>query len=857
MQMTMTPSSQVPYTDLRGQLAWTRSGRVWAGWRITNPLAYTQQPIKDKERVADTHRALWQSLGGEAVIQGLVTNIAPETTVRRMLARHAPEAWHKYSDAIAEAEATLDQLQDMALGERSFWLWVPLRNLGRDLAGVPARAALRNLKDKAAMPVADLSVEEIAARQQQADELAGLIPHVFAPRPVTPAERMWVWAHACTRGLWSTPPEIVDGQDERVHSGCAITEPIIDVGGRTDLEGSRVGMVNPLSRRFVKVIDPAAEDLGYPASYQSMLAVRDLPIQGMAFPGSEYLGLIDNFGVMADWTVRLQVNARDKVLKETQRAVRQLNDQYQQQESADSGQHALDLSSGMLHAYQEIFTNNPDELEIKHTTILTVAGGSSDECQSAARQLTAAMKGLNIKLDRPLGRDQDGLWWGATPDTPTNKVTRRYTQRTTASDFALSVPFISTRVGDNRGWLAGFNRSVPTMTAAIHLALMDAPLNGGSSSLGCGGELGSGKTYFLKSLAGYTVDDGGQVVTIDNTSEGEWGHFAGSVTDSLVVECQDPATSMDLLRILGLERGTGPMLAFLTALLQVGVNSDKGIVLASVLTPTYLEDHGLESIAAVMRHLIAGECDLEGISRESTIAVGNHMRTHAARPYARVIFDDSLPAVSLQAPFIVFRTNGLKLPDREELANAHRFEQMAPDRLFGRAYYALLAHAVYEISNADRSRFTLFPVDEAAGLTLSPEGEAVVIRFIREGRRGNQAAALGSQNPADDFGSETLKELLVYRVMMRMTSTKLAEANLEWLGLDPQDPSFRADVERLTKATSPKDENGKVPPHRRGEGILRDTTPKIGWWQVRQPGNAERRAALESDPPVAADVVMS
>ena len=857
MQTTMTHSSQVPYTDLHGQLAWTRSGRVWAGWRITNPLAYTQQPIKDKERVADAHRALWQSLGGEAVIQGLVTNIAPETTVRRMLARHAPEAWHKYPDAVAEAEATLDQLQDIVLGERSFWLWVPLRNLGRDVVGTPARAAMRNLKDRAAMPIEDVRAQEIAERQRQADELGALIPQVFAPRPTTPAERMWVWAHACTRGLWSTPPQTTEEPDERVHSGCAVTEPILDVGGRTDEQDSKGGLQNPLSRRFVKVIDPAAQDLGYPASYQSMLAVRDLPIQGMAFPGSEYLGLIDNFGVMADWTVRIQVNARDKVLKETQKAVRQLHDQYQQQESADSGQHALDLSAGMLHSYQEIFTNNPDELEVKHTTILTVAGADGDECQGSARQLTAAMKGLNIKLDRPLGRDQSALWWGATPDTPTNHVTRRYTQRTTASDFALTVPFISTRVGDSRGWLAGFNRSVPTMTSAVHLALMDAPLNGGSSSLGIGGELGSGKTYFLKELAGYTVDDGGQVVTIDNTTEGEWGHFAGAVTDSLVVECQQPTMSMDLLRILGHEQGCGPMLAFLTALLQVGVNSDKGIVLASVLTPTYLEDHELFSVAAVMRHLIAGECDMEGISRESTIAVGNHMRTHAARPYARVIFDDDLPAVSLQAPFIVFRTNGLKLPDREELSNAHRFEQMSPDRLFGRAYYALLAHAVYEISNADRSRFTLFPVDEAAGLTLSPEGEAVVIRFIREGRRGNQAAALGSQNPAADFGSETLKELLVYRVMMRMTSTPLAEANLQWLGLDPHDPSFRADVERLTKSTSPKGEDGKVPPHRRGEGILRDTTPRIAWWQVRQPGNAERRAALESDPPVADDVVMA
>lgn len=1280
-------SARVPYTALTGQLAWTYSGRVWAGWRITNPLAYGERSVRDKEKVADTHRALWQSLSGETIVQGLVTNIDPEVTVRRMLARHAPQSWEKFPGALAEAEATLDQLQDIVLGERTFWLWVPLKNVGWDAVGEPWRASVRELKDQVGAPVAGVSAQDVEARQRQADEIGALLPHVLAARPVTPAERLWVWAHSCSRGLWSSPPEGLSGQSERVHSGCAVPEPILDVGGRTDDKDGAFGVQNPLSRRYLKVTTEEAEDLGQDPSYQTMLAIRDFPMEGMAFPGSEYLGAIDNFGVMVDWTVRLRVNSRDKVLKATQRAVRTLNDQYSQQDAAEQGQHALDLSARMLTDYQEIFTNHPDELDVQHTTILTTSGRSPQECQSAAKQLVAAMKAVNIKLDRPMGRAQEWLWWAATPDTPTNATTRRFYQRTTASDFSLAVPFTTTRVGDTRGWLVAFNRSVPTMTAAVHLAMMDKPLKGGSASCGVGGELGAGKalaldtpiptptgwarmgdlmpgdvvldergrptpitsvspvmtdhecfevefsdgsvivadaehlwttlphrvrsrhyksnyrarahgeggvdlaeraaeligdgwwrsgeqattaelskslrsnqqanhaipvtaplelpeqdlpidpyvlgcwlgdgmstrpeistadpeilsfieaagyvvtpardkygytvafpkeqrekptfpvecsrcgevmvstyarrrycshrcagqarqdgtkslppavcevceapmqgnstgrrhaacwhasslrgrlamldllgnkhvpapylrssiaqrrallaglldtdgtaapqgavefdntnerlakavheiacslgyravirtgraklygrdcgprwrvaftttddvfaltrkrethaarrarsvpirtqmryitairpcpsvpvkcigvaaesrlylagrsmipthnTYLLKELAGFAVDDGAQVVTIDNTTEGEWAHFASmSVEDALIVQCQEPNYSMDLLRVFGPDRGSGPMLGFLTALMQTGLNTSKGVVLASVLTPAYLNEHDLNSTAAVMRHLLAGECDLEG-----ALEVGNHMRTHAARPHARVVFDDDLPVATFNSPFIIFRTNGLRLPDRDVLTNEHLFTSMPPEQVFGRAYYALLAQAVAEIAALDRSRFTFWPVDEAAGLMLSPEGEAGTVRFVREGRRNNQAAALGSQNPSADFGSKTLKELLTIRLMMRIGSEPLAADNLQWVGLDEKDPGFQHQVERLTKQTSPQDEDGNVPAGRRGEGILRDSRGDIAWIQVRQPGNPLRRAALESDPPPAQEVLL-
>lgn len=844
---------RVPYTDLSGQLAWTLEGRVWAGWRITNPLSYGERPVGDKDKVAATHRALWQSLGGEAILQGLITNISPVVTVRRMMARHDPQDWDRVPGARDEAIDTLDQLQDMVLGERTFWLWVPLRNLGSQAYKAPARAAARRVLDAVGAPVEGVSAAEVAARQRQADQIHALIPQILRPRPVTVAERLWVWEHACTRGLWSTPPDGL-GQDptSRIHGGSVVTEPIIDVGGRTDEpDRGRAGLQNPLTRRYVKVTDPTTYDLGGGSSYQSCLAIKDFPVEGMRFPGSEYLGNIDSMGVQVDWTVRVQINAREKVLKETQKAVRQLNDQYVQQESAVStGHHVLDLAGQTLTDYQRIFSAHPDELDVRHSTILVTSGPTAAAAQDDAVLLTEAMKKVNIRLARPMGKEQADLWWASAPDTATNPATKRYYQRTTASDFAMAVPLISTRVGDHRGWLAAWNRSMPTMTSAVHLALMDAPLKGGSASCGVGGELGSGKTYLLKSLAGYAVDDGAQVVTIDNTTEGEWAHFASkSVQGAQVVQSQDPNQSMDLTRVLGLDEGTGPMLGFLTALLQTGLNTERGIVLASVLDPTYMREHDLTSVAQVMQHLLDGKCELP-----RSVDVGKHLRTHAARPYARVVFDDTLPALALDAPFIVFRTNGLKLPTRDEVATPQLFENMPPERVFGRAYYALLAHAVEKIAAMDRSRFTFFPVDESAGLTVSPEAEAAVVRFIREGRRGNQAAALGSQNPDADFGSETLKELLVYRLMMRMTSASLAKKCLTWVGLNPEDPGFADQVERLTHDTSPKGDDGVVPPHRRGEGFLRDSRGDMAWIQVRQPATPARREAIESDPPVAEGV---
>lgn len=840
---------RIPFTDFDGQLAWTRHGQVWAGWKITKPAPYGESALKDKHAAKDMHRMLWRSLGGETLSQGLTTNIDPVATVQRMLASRPEEEWHLIPGAVDEAEATLESLQDVVLGERTFWLWLPLRNDGWERVKEPARAATRRVFDHVAAPVDGRTDAERLFRRSQAEHLRQLIPPVLEPRPVTVAEQLWVWSHATSRGLWTTPVDLeVAGSLPDTHSsGCAIVEPILDEGGRSDSD-SRLP-ANPLNHRYLKVTDPAAEDLGQPPSYQSLMAITDFPAGGMPFPGSEYLGNIDHSGVLVDWAVRTYAKSRDKTLRETQKAVRNLNDQYVQREGAhNTGQHELDHAGALLNEYQQIFTNDRNEVEIQHATVLAVSGPTPDAAQDAAKALSTYLRQADIKVDRPAG-GQQALWWAMNHGVPTSREVKHYYQRTTASDFARAVPFISSQVGDNDGHYVFDNISSPTMLTPIHLALAIYPSLGATSSCGIGGVMGSGKSYLAKALTGYLVDDGAQAWVVDRSKEGEWARMARTVEGHQVVELAEtslhggPEWSMDPIRVFGPAEGSGVLLTFLVSLMQVGINTDDGIVLATVLTPEYLEARGLQSTGAVMEHLAGGGCDLPGAER-----VGRHMRTHAARPRARVIFDESLPPISLTASVTVMRTDGLSLPSREELSSESRMRTLGPDKLFGRAYYALIAATSHASFFARRDIFSLFVSDEAHGLMVSPEAEQSTTEMVRECRRGNGAVILASQVPAIDFGGE-LSELLAVRVAMRHDSKKLARGTLEWMGLDPQDPSFEAKAERLVKDTSPQDPRTKTTaPHRRGEGLVRDVRGAIAWGRVRKPANPARAAALESGP---------
>lgn len=829
-----------PARALVGNLMWTRTGSVWALWRL-QPLPYGYRPTKDKLEARALHQALIRSLRGEALLLGVTAGLDPAAIVEQMI---TGVDLAECPDWAAECNATLDTLDEIGIGQRVFWLAVPLTDpSGKDRAAESAKAAWADFRDMLGMPRAGIPDKEIKRRMAQAKKIADGLPAPFRPTPATPAQTVWLHMHAQQRGLFAdtTLPED-HGTDLPTalltpKSGTALPEPLLDEGGQSDLDRKQMAAWNPKDRRYLKVSQPHAVG-ETEASYQSMLVLSDVPDDGMVFPGSEFLGRLDECGLEVDWALRLTVRSSDQVAKQNRRALVNLNEQFDQREGElGHGLNTLERAAQDLAEYAAILESDKLEVEAQATIVFAVAAPTAQTVNEQARKLGDYFGAAGYKLQQPLGYQED-LWWSMIPGAPANKAVREFAQITTSRALSATIPLASVELGDNSGSLIGVNISSGRPGAVLH-DIAGASVRDVSGSMGIAGELGSGKSVLQKKLAGDVVDRGGQIVVPDRTAMGEWAHWAASVTEALIVDIADPKVSLDPLRMYGSRTGSRITQSFLTPLLNISPTSDQGVLLAEVLDPDYLAKHRLSGLGDVLAHLETG-CELPGAAE-----LARKMRVFARRDFGRVIFDNSLAPLSPDAPAIIIRTHTLELPKKEELETAHLFEQMRLEKIFGRATYALIAGLARQICFSDRSRLGMFVVDEAHHLTSSPEGEREIIDFVRDGRKHTAAVILGSHDPEADFGSDTLRGLIPTRIQMRQRDKTLARKGLRWLDMDPDDEDL---LEMLVNDTSPVGPKG-VEEWRRGEAFIRDSSGNIGRLKVLAPSLPERNAAVRTSPP--------
>ncbi|WP_299039956.1 ATP-binding protein [uncultured Pseudokineococcus sp.] len=838
------PTQRQPALTMTGHLQWTRHGQVWATWRL-RASSYGMRPVREKKTVRDLHRALLRGLDGQALLLGVVALTDPTEVVERMIEGVDLDSCPQW---VEEAEATLDRLSELPMGARTFWLSVPLANTGRDRLLAPGAAAVNATRETLALPMARPSAAQIEARMAQAAVLQAAIPTTFAPTPASVAEQVWLAAHAQRRGLMDLPVPTSGSPaaDELVtRSGAALAEPLLDEGGQGEGRRGDLRRVNPLSQRFLKVSDPAAADvLDQPPSYQALMVLGDLPAGGIVFPGAEYLQQLDRVEVDVDWAVRLQVHNRDKVLARTRKAVKNLNDQYDQQDGATStGHHSLDLAKELLAEYEASFAHDRMEIEVEHTTIMAVGGITAAEAEGAAKTVCKAMAQFDIRLDRPVGAMTD-LWWQMQPGVATSRLTGQLAQITTSSHYAMVCPVTTSRLGDAAGIPIAQTRATNRPQIVLHEIDRHTQGNVGAS-VAIAGETGAGKTYFLLSLCGAVADRGGQFLSIDRSSEAEYARLAAELDDHTVVDMADPAYSMDPLRLIA-DPGRAAQAAetFLLPLTGIRAQSPEGDTLSEVLSAEYRARHHLEGLLDVVEHLNSPACELPDAG-----TLASRLRSFARRGLGKVVFDRSLPPMPMTSQATVWLTRGLDLPTTEELSQQHLFNGLSMEKLFGRAYYALIAGLAREIARVDRSRLTLLTCDETHQINSSPESQLAVTLFIREGRRTNAGVGLGSHAPEQDFGDEVQRGLIRTRVAVRQPDRALAEQTLRWLGLDPREEAFEHHVETLMLDTSPLDPaTNKVRPERRGEGFMKDVHSGIEPVRILGPALARRRRAMDTTP---------
>ncbi|KDA07191.1 hypothetical protein DC31_00280 [Microbacterium sp. CH12i] len=831
---------RIPAASFAGHLMWTRTGTIWATWRLQGlPHGYGTEELQ--YLVLGQHQALFQSLRGEALLIGLCATTDPVDIVDKMLAgvdiREQP-IWAE------ECALTLDSLEEISLGERAFWLAVPLAaGNWRTRSRATVRAGVEQFREQLALPRIVPSPAEVASAMVAAKEIENRIPADFNARPSTVAEQVWMALHSQHRGLnidSSVPETDALGGIAEVPATqlpTAMPNPWLDESGQSDLSPSELKRFLPFNRRYLKVQSPHSEA----PSYQVLQAVVGGPKGGWLMPGVEWISRVEQYELDVDWAIRLTVTSAEAVKRRNKRAEEQLLDQVDQQSGTlaitGSGSDLAQVAES-LAAYHASLNTSDKEVEVQATVIYAVGGPTPEIAQARARYVAADYKASDFLLEAPVG-GQEELWWGMQPGVPTSRIVRDLAQITTGREFASGLPIVSNTLGDDRGIRLGDN-----VTTGRHTPIL-IDLHGNiradsSGSFGVVAELGAGKSVLLKSVAGDVLDRGGRIVALDRTVAREYATFAESLNSKVVrvVDLLEPEWSLDPLRVLGPRKGARMVQSLFALMLGIQTMDTRGVQLSGLLEADYMETNKINSLGTLMTHL-------SQLGEQNPIAAEllGLIRVVASKDFGAVLFDAAIPALDLAADAIVFTTRGLNLPDRSEVENEHLFKQMPIEKIVGRAMYAMLAQLTREVCFLERGRFALAIFDEAHHITASRDGEAELQTFFRDGRKHDAAAAIGSHDP-HDFGDEVTRGLIPIRFVMRQRDETLAKRALEWLGL-PADQNM---VREVMTNLSPIGADRKVPVERRGEGIMRDVRGRYGKFRKTLPARPERRQAVLSTP---------
>lgn len=851
----MTQTRRHPARHFTQNLMWTRTGQVLASWTLRPlPRARTADAA---QRVHLAHAALMRSLVSRSILlRGLLTWTDPLDVVARMVA-DVDLAGHP--NWVQECEATIDLLDSIPLGQRRWFLTVPVTVPHRTTIATAARSATNEVCDSVGLTPEPPSDAEIMAYRDAAQRIFRQLPAVFAPTPMTVAEQVWTLRHAQTRSLQGEvdplqAPALADELIDEVTGRAAIGEPWLDPMALSDLDRSKTSHVlsAPFTRRVLKV----ATDSGA-VNYQAPIVLADVPSAGMTFPLSEFLGRIDDAGIPVDIAIRATIRSRHEALRRNKKAMRQLNDQLGQVDSSgpDQGSHQVRLvdAAELLTDYNAEMVRDTKEVEVEPIVLLSTTGSTFAEADANAATFISYDGHRDFTYARPIGVEE-AAFWAMQPGGPVSTQIRDYRLITKSAAFATSAAVTTCEAGSDNGWLCAVNKT-SALWSPVFMDLFGDARRDNSPSLVVAGELGAGKSFAQKTACGHAVSRGAKMIAVDPSATREWVTFTEALRlegdqplSVAVCDIARPTTSLDPLRLLALHLAGPVVQSFLITLLDIPATSVEGRTLAKTVRPRYLADHGLTSLAGLHRHL-SSDCELAEAK-----AIADRIDVFAdpdlGGSLAASLFDDTLPPLNLDADAIVLGTANVVLPSDAELTNAHLFRNLPVEKIFGRALYALIATLAEQLCFADPAQPWIFNADEFHSYRHSSEAVAAFIRFIRYGRKSQAAMIAGSHDTAADFADETLRGLIKNKLVMRLTDETLAAKAAAFLGADPvKNPQEHAELTAKIRRLSPDPDGKGVPPERRGEGIYLDPRGRLADVTVLRPAVSERYEAARTTPP--------
>jgi hypothetical protein len=804
-----------PTVARRHHLQWTHHGGVYATYFV-EALDYGLRQPEDKAGVADAH-------------ESLVLN-SPENTL--LLSLQAPldlvDVMNRSLDQV-DLQRTPDYIKETLDGYRRIATIAPLTRiytitfpLGRSpLNGEP-------------------TPREVAAQLAVAEELLTVVdPEAnFKLQPVPEGLLPFIWNHNLMRGsaLEHAPHNPANASPSTAPPVNPFFHPgVLDEGARTEKSFRR--SFDPLIKAMVRLDDGHVIN-----SYQAMLTPMSF-LPTMAFPGhSEFLSVLDGIpDVSVDWAMRIRRRDRESAMQLNEKVLGKLGVQLGERDT-DVGFHTQELRRKVetLAAYNDSLATNENAEEVEFTTVLAVGAPTHADLARSVGTLKAKFRRLGIRLDAPRGA-QRRFWMMLNPGAPTDRVFTDYQHVTATPDWAGFVPFTTARLLDDTGPIIGVNL-LSGLFEPLHFNFLNKVLSDISPAIAMAGELGSGKSYFTKTLISIVADLLGQFLVIDRSPGGEYVPLLESIPGSVLISLDEPHFTLDPLRIFAdPHKARSITLDTILPLLNIPVVSAPGVLLAETLRPEHRAAHHLHSLTDVrdfLAHNAAHHHDRDANDQHTLVRAMDAVE-------APVLFDRALRPMPLTATATVVRTHTLALPTVDELALTHAYQNLPWRKRLGHALYELVGLLARE-QFLKLGRFGALVVDEAYHFTATTVGKQIVEEFVRDGRKHSAGIILASHDPKADYATAA-HNLIPNRFAFRQRNAVTAVNTLEWLGVDIERDAYL--TKQLRENTSPPvGRKETVAPNRRGECFIADGRGRIGRGKILGPARADRARAVSTTP---------
>jgi hypothetical protein len=824
-----------------GHLIWSRSGRVWAVWRVRES-PYRWLPTRRKLAEHSRVRTMLAGLPEESMVLSVAARIDPGEVADGMingidLAQHP--GW---LDAV---DATLDRLESADLYRRRHYLCVQLpKQTGRASWGNLWRSASASVLSAWGQAPPPIPGRDINAALRQADELEAQLGAVQLER-VTAGEVRWLYARSARRGL-PDEPTLAGWTEPRMRWTARRGEPVVTTPSLSPLldglfqEGGDSADENrPLHRRYLKV----TTDDG--ASYQTFACVADAP-QRFSFPGglSEWLFVADQLPFPVDWCCRIKAIPNATATRAATRQQRELVGQVPEYGHETAGPPpSLASAIDAVDDERAALAANPSDPELQVAMVFSTWATSLVELEQRAKTLQRVYKGAEYHLPRPTG-GQLAMFEALLPGGHTPQPCHDYRQYLLPRDLAAGMPFAGSTIGDTGGMLLGASRDAGCLRPVL-IDPASGPRHDRDGSVAAFGTLGSGKSYLAKRLAATTLMRGGKMILIDRTQAGEYVRFAQTMAEigirsQVVTVNEGGGLLLDPLRVFTPDAARQVATGYL------------GLVCG--LDPTGLESAALDR--AVENVARSGTGRLYDVLEELNRLAGTgpefrhgpelalRLRAISNNRFGAPAWADG-PSIDTSMDCTVVHLPNLAVPRREVLLSEHLSRKLLPEQVCSLGLLYLVAALARGIIFDEPGRFAALCMDEAWALTSTLPGQQLLEEVLRDGRKHNAACWVFSQNP-DDLPHE-LRDLISTRFIFGL-SGDAAASGLSWLGVDPSRDNIDMVEQWAVRREVVASPDGDYVPHEPPECLVRDGSGRVGRVQVLDAETEVLRRGFESNP---------